>query len=122
MDKAPLTLVFRVRSQMCFFCIDMGMCEKEEGKAEPWARVRMYGGSTPREVLVEDGAEVHECAEDHILRWEASSKTFSEAGISWALFRVYIISVDLLFVPFLLDSTGGILELKRIGFTFAFPD
>ena len=120
--KTPMTLVFRARYQMCFVCVDMGLCESEEGAREPWARVRLYGSSTPVEQLIEESAGVHTCSEVHISRWEAGAKTFSGEGITTPLLEAYFLSVDLLFAPSVLDSTGGILELQHIGFTQKYQD
>ena len=114
--REPMTLVLRARLHRYFICIDMGLCERAEGTAEPWARVRLLGRGTPGERLLEEGVTVHECPANHISRWEAGSMTFSKEVM------LHVLSVDLRFAPSFLDPMGGILELQHIGFSWRYQD
>ena len=117
-SQTPMTLVFRARYHLCFICIDIGMCQHAEDE-EPWARVRFYNHHDVwRKKFVEDGARPHACREDHISQWEKGAKTFYAERVKGEHGKIYSLSVELLFAPFVLDYTGRVLELQHVTYTW----
>ena len=119
-DHVPATLVFRARFQLCFVCIDLGLCQHAETVAEPWARVRLYDHDVWRKKLVEHGAHAHACPEDHISQWERGTKTFRAEKVKGEHGKMYSLSVELFFAPFFLDHTGRVLELQHVTYTWRY--
>ena len=121
-SQRPMTLVFRARYHLCFICIDMGLCRHAK-EAEPWARVRFYNHHDVwRKKFVEEGARPHACPEDHISKWEGGAKTFYAERVKGEHGKMYSLSVELLFAPFVLDHTvpGRVLELQHVTYTWRY--